>query len=81
MQVAPEQISSEVLQSTPTPSHLAVVLANNPGCGSPLPSEGPGAADAGLMQIEWREEEVLKLAGVGTETEKEVGGGCGSRSR
>ena len=31
--------------------------------------EAAGAADAGLMQIEWSEEEVLKLAGVGTEAE------------
>jgi len=29
------------------------------------------------MQIEWSEEEVLKLAGVGTEAEKEVGEGVG----
>ena len=31
------------------------------------------------MQIEWSEEEVLKLAGVGTEAEEEVGRGCGRR--
>jgi hypothetical protein len=35
--------------------------------------EAAGAADAGLMPIEWSEGEVLKLAGVGTETEEEVG--------
>jgi hypothetical protein len=29
-----------------------------------------GTADAGLMQIEWSEGEVLKLAGVSTEPEK-----------
>lgn len=34
--------------------------------------EAAGAADAGLMQIEWSEAEVLKLAGVGTEAEVEV---------
>ena len=34
--------------------------------------EAAGAADAGLMQIEWSEGEVLKLAGVGMEAEKEV---------
>jgi hypothetical protein len=34
--------------------------------------EAAGAADAGLMQIEWSEAEVLMLAGVGTEAEKEV---------
>jgi hypothetical protein len=34
--------------------------------------EAAGAADAGLMQIEWSEAEVLKLAEVGTEAEKEV---------
>jgi hypothetical protein len=33
-----------------------------------LPPIGPG--DAGLMQIEWSEGEVLKLAGVGTEAER-----------
>jgi hypothetical protein len=47
--------------------------------------EAAGAADAGLMQIEWSEEEVLKLAGVGTEAEKEVGesvgGGVDGRRR
>jgi phosphatidylglycerophosphate synthase len=60
MRVAPEQISSEELQSTCTPSHLAVVLANNPGCGSPLPQVGSvpillrsilGAAKAGAARI------------------------------
>jgi len=43
MQVAPGQISSEELQNTcasQRPSHLAVVLANNPGFGSPLPQVG-----------------------------------------
>src|SRR6202034_3439027 len=43
MPLAPEQISSAELQSTSTsqhPSHLAVVLANNSGCGSPLPQVG-----------------------------------------
>jgi hypothetical protein len=30
------------------------------------------------MQIEWSEGEVLKLAGVGTEAEKEVGEGVGA---
>jgi len=35
--------------------------------------EAAGAADAALMQIEWSEGEVLKLARVGTEAEKEVG--------
>ena len=34
--------------------------------------EAAGAADAVLMQIEWSEAEVLKLAGVGTEAEVEV---------
>ena len=32
--------------------------------------EVAGAADAGLMQIEWGAGEVLKLAGVGTEAER-----------
>jgi hypothetical protein len=32
--------------------------------------EAAGAADAGLMQIEWSEGGVLKLAGVGTEAEE-----------
>ena len=34
--------------------------------------EAAGAADAGLMQIEWSEGEVLKLTGVGTDVEEEV---------
>jgi phosphatidylglycerophosphate synthase len=63
MQVAPEQISSEELQSTATsrrPSHLAVVLANNLGFGSPLPRVGSvpillrsilGAAKARAVRI------------------------------
>jgi len=64
MQVAPEQISSEELQSTSAsqrrPSHLAVVLANDPGFGSPLPKVGSvpillrsilGAAKAGAARI------------------------------
>ena len=36
-------------------------------------------ADAGLMQIEWSEEEVLKLAGVGTGAEVEVVESVGRR--
>jgi phosphatidylglycerophosphate synthase len=63
MQVAPEQISSEEIQSISTsrrPSHLAVVLANNPGFSSPLPQVGSvpillrsilGAAKAGAARI------------------------------
>ena len=63
MQVAPEQISSEELQSTGASkrlSHLAVVLADNPGFGSPLPQVGSvpillrsilGAAKAGAARI------------------------------
>jgi phosphatidylglycerophosphate synthase len=63
MQVAPEQVSSEELQSTSTsrrPSHLAVVLANDPGFGSALPKVGSvpvllrsilGAAKAGAARI------------------------------
>jgi phosphatidylglycerophosphate synthase len=65
MQVAPEQLSLEELQSTSTstpqrPSHLAVVLANDSGFGSPLPSVGSlpillrnilGAAKAGAAPI------------------------------
>ena len=35
--------------------------------------EAAGAADAELMQSEWGEGEVLKLAGDGTEAEREVG--------
>ncbi len=64
MQVAPEQISSEELQSTSATqrrsSHLAVVLANDPGFGSPQPQVGSvlvllrsilGAAKAGAARI------------------------------
>jgi hypothetical protein len=40
--------------------------------------EAAGAADAGVMQIEWSEGEVLKLAGVGTEEEEEAGEGVGA---
>ena len=42
--------------------------------------EAAGTADAGLMQIEWSEGEVLKLAGVGTEAEVEVVESVGRRS-
>ena len=41
--------------------------------------EAAGAADAGHMQIEWSEGEVLKLAGVGTEAEEEVRERVGAR--
>ena len=41
--------------------------------------EAAGAADAGLMQIEWSEGEVLKLAGVGTEAEEEAREGVAAR--
>ena len=41
--------------------------------------EAAGAADAVLMQIEWSEAEVLKLAGVGTEAEEEVRERVGAR--
>jgi hypothetical protein len=41
--------------------------------------EAAGAADAGLMQIEWSEGEVLKLAGVGTEGEEGAREGVGAR--
>ena len=41
--------------------------------------EAAGAGDAGLMQIEWSKEEVLKLAGVGTEAEEEVRERVGAR--
>jgi len=41
--------------------------------------EAAGAADAGHMQIERSEGEVLKLAGVGTEAEEEVREGVGAR--
>jgi phosphatidylglycerophosphate synthase len=63
MQVAAEQISSEKLQSTSASqrhSHLAVVLANSPSFGSPLPQVGAipillrsilGAAKAGAERI------------------------------
>jgi phosphatidylglycerophosphate synthase len=64
MQVAPEQISSEELQSTSAsqgyPSHLAVILANDTGFGSLLPKVGSvpvllrsilGAAKAGAARI------------------------------
>src|SRR4029077_489595 len=64
MQVAPEQISSEELQSTSatlrSSSHLAVVLANDPGFGSLLSKVGSvpvllrsilGAAKAGAARI------------------------------
>jgi phosphatidylglycerophosphate synthase len=63
MQVAPEQISSEALQNTSAlqhPSHVAVVVANNAGFGSPLPQVGSvpivlrsilGAAKAGAARI------------------------------
>ena len=60
MPLAPDQISSEELQSTATSSKLAVVLANNPGIASPLPQVGAvsillrsilGAAIAGAARI------------------------------
>ena len=63
MQGATEHISSGELQSASTsqgPSHLAVVLANDPGLGSPLPKVGSvpvllrsilGAATAGAARI------------------------------
>jgi len=64
MQVAPEQISSEELQSTSAsqrrPSHLAVVFANDPGFSCLLPKVGSvpvllrsilGAAKAGAARI------------------------------
>jgi hypothetical protein len=41
--------------------------------------EAAGAADAGLMQIEWSGGEVLKWAGVGTGAEEEVREGVGAR--
>jgi hypothetical protein len=41
--------------------------------------EAAGAADAGLMQIEWSEGEGLKLVGVDTEAEEEVGEHVGAR--
>jgi phosphatidylglycerophosphate synthase len=64
MQVLPKQIYSEELQSTSAsqrrPSYLAVVLANDPRFGSPLPKVGSvpvllrsilGAAKAGAARI------------------------------
>jgi len=63
MQVAPEQISSEQLQrisASQRPSHLAVVLTNDPGFGSSLLQVGSvpillriilGAAKAGAARI------------------------------
>jgi phosphatidylglycerophosphate synthase len=64
MQVLPERFSSEELLSTfasqRRPSHLAVVLANDPAFGSPLPQVGSlpillrsilGAAKAGASRI------------------------------
>jgi phosphatidylglycerophosphate synthase len=64
MQIAFEQISSGALESTSAlnhrPAHLAVVLANNPGFGSPLLKVGSvpvllrsvlGAAKAGAARI------------------------------
>jgi hypothetical protein len=41
--------------------------------------EAGGAADAGLMQIEWSEGEVLKLTGVGTEAAEGAGEGMEAR--
>jgi hypothetical protein len=41
--------------------------------------EAAGAPDAGFMQIEWSEGEVLKLVGVGTEAEGEVRECVGAR--
>lgn len=41
--------------------------------------EAAGRADAGLMQIEWSEGGVLKLAGVGTEAEEWVRERVGAR--
>ena len=41
--------------------------------------EAAGAADAGLMQIEWSEGEVVKLTGVGTEVEEAVHERVGAR--
>jgi hypothetical protein len=38
-------------------------------------------SDAGLVQIEWSEGEVLKLVGVGTEVEEGTARGCGSGNR
>ena len=41
--------------------------------------EAAGAADAGLMQIEWSEGEMLKLGGVSTEAEEGGREGMGAR--
>jgi hypothetical protein len=41
--------------------------------------EAAGTADAGLMQIEWSEGEVLQLAGVSTEAEEGAREGMGAR--
>ena len=41
--------------------------------------EAAGAAGAVVMQIEWSEGEVLKLAGVSTEAEEEAGEDMGAR--
>jgi hypothetical protein len=41
--------------------------------------EAAGTADAVVMQIEWSEGEVLKLAGVSTEAEEGASGGMGGR--
>ena len=41
--------------------------------------EAAGAVDAVLMQIEWSEGEGLKLVGVDTEAEEEVGEHVGAR--
>jgi len=41
--------------------------------------EAAGAADAGLMQIEWSEGEVLGLAGVSTEVEERAREGVEAR--
>jgi hypothetical protein len=41
--------------------------------------EAAGAADAGLMQIEWSEGEMLKLGGVSTEAEEGAREGRGAR--
>jgi phosphatidylglycerophosphate synthase len=64
MQVAPEQISSEEFQKTSAsqrrPSHLAIILANDPSFGSLVPKVGSvpvllrsilGAAKAGAARI------------------------------
>jgi phosphatidylglycerophosphate synthase len=63
MHITPKQISSEEIQTTSTlrrRSHLAVILANDPSFGSPLPKVGSvpvllrsvlGAAKAGAARI------------------------------